>query len=77
MTGMKNVLQNKAVNNLTVAVILGFATINFVSTVVGPLVGNLFDSASAQTWAWNEFWTALVMYLVFWVVAGAVNSQAE
>jgi hypothetical protein len=77
MSGMMSVLKNKTVNSLTVAVILGFATLNFVGSIVSPIVGSIFDTSAADSWVWADFWANLVTYLVFWAVAVVVDQQAE
>lgn len=66
-------LKDSNVNNLTTAVIFGFATFNFFNSVGSMLFGDLFDAGEA--WAWKAFWTALVVYVVLIVVAWWVNSQ--
>ena len=68
-------LKNERVNNLTTAVIFGFATFNFFNSVGGMLFGDWFSSGEA--WAWSAFWTSLVVYAVLIVVAWWVNSMAK
>ena len=74
---MTNVLKNKTVNNFVVGVVLGLATLNFVSAVIGPVVNNWFGEGAATAWSWNAFWAALVTYVVVWVVATLISQQAD
>lgn len=75
MEGFNKMLKNERVNNLTTAVIFGFATFGFFSSVGTMIFGDLFDTGA--TWAWKVFWTELVVYLVLIFVAWWVNSMSK
>jgi hypothetical protein len=72
---LNKMLSNSAVNNLSTAVIFGFATFNFFNSVGSMLFGDWFNSGGA--WAWSSFWTDLVVYVVLIIVAWWVNSMAK
>lgn len=71
----KAMLENRDVNNLTTAIIFGFATFNFFNTVGTMLIGDWFGAGSR--WAWSSFWTALVVYGLLMIVAMWVHSMAK
>lgn len=70
-----DLLGNKTVNNLTVAVISGFAIFNFLNSVGTMLFGDWFGSAGS--WSWSEFWTDLVVVLIILLVATWISRQAK
>ncbi|MBI4034671.1 hypothetical protein HY380_02100 [Candidatus Saccharibacteria bacterium] len=75
MDDFSKMLKNANVNNYATAIIFGFATFNFFNSVGSMLFGDWFDTGSA--WAWGEFWTSLVVYVVLFFVAWWVNSMAK
>jgi len=73
---MKMLWDNNAVNNLTVAVVSGFAVFTFFSAVGGMLFGDWFGGQGTR-WSWREFWVDLAVLVVLLFVAMFINSQAK
>ncbi len=75
---MKMLWDNKAVNNLTVAVVSGLAVFTFFSNVVGMLFDDLFGSTTTSAkWVWHQFWVDLAVLVVLLFVAMWINNQAK
>lgn len=75
---MKMLWDNKAVNNLTVAVVSGFAVFTFFSNVAGMLFNDLFGSTTTSAnWSWSQFWVDLAVLVVLLFVAMWISSQAK
>lgn len=71
-----DIWNNRAVNNLTVAVVSGFAVVNFVGSVAGRIFGDIFGSSSLG-WSWDQFWTDLLVFAVLLLAAWWVNSMSK
>lgn len=80
MTATEKVLQRKDASSLIVAIVLGFATLQFISTITSPLVAKILDeNTQFQASGFKDQYlapllalvlTAVAVELLVWVVIG-------
>lgn len=61
MTTLREILQDKFINGFIVALILGISTINFVNTLGGLVLDQVFKVATGP-WNWKIFYGQLILY---------------
>lgn len=75
MSPFREILGNRAINNLATAVIVGFATVSFVGAVVGMIANELFDNG--QGWDSSAFFSSLLVFVVLLATAVWMNRQTR
>jgi hypothetical protein len=73
---MRMLLNDKSVNNLAVAFIVGVSTVAYVSSA-GTMILNVLFDVSGTVWEWNSFLIQTIVYAVSLTVAMWFRNMAK
>ncbi len=74
MRALKELLSDKLINSLTVAILIGFSTLSFINSVGSMAMNYWFKTGSSTQWVWKVFWGYAILYAIALIVARFIRT---